>query len=174
MKRATLFFIATLFVFSLNAQENSPTEALTVFMVRHAEKIDNSRDPDLSEEGRKRAKELAEVLASARIGTIYSTEYVRTRETALPTAQKFELEVQMYDPKDLDAFAGQLKKEGGRHLVVGHSNTTPELVKLLGGDPGASIVEKNEYDRLYILSESANGNMETVLIRYGKKFNAKE
>lgn len=170
MKRATLFFIATLLFFGLSAQNDTKTETLTIFLVRHAEKVDSSRDPELSEEGRKRSIELAEVLKSAGINSIYSTNYIRTRETALPSAKKLKLEVKLYDPRDLVAFALRLKEEGGRHLVVGHSNTTPELVKLLGGIPGSPIVEKNEYDRLYILSESVNEKMETVLIRYGKKF----
>ena len=54
--------------------------------------------------------------------------------------------------------------------MIGHSNTTPALVQLFGGDPGTPIVEKDEYDRLYILSPGKNGKVNTVLIRCGKMF----
>ena len=37
-------------------------------------------------------------------------------------------------------------------LVVGHSNTTPQLAELLGAEPGDPIVEKTEYDRLYVIN----------------------
>jgi hypothetical protein len=50
--------------------------------------------------------------------------------------------------------------------VVGHSNTTTELVTLLGGDPGTEIEESSEYDRLYILTINSSG-VTTLLIRYG-------
>ena len=170
MKRAILFLIVALLISGLNAQDKNKTEPLTVFLVRHAEKEDNSRDPELSAEGKQRAVELAEVLKSAQIDFVYSTDYIRTRETALPTAHEFNKELQLYNPRDLAALANKLKKSRGRCLVVGHSNTTPALVKLLGGIPGEPIVEKSEYDRLYILSDRENGNTETILIRYGKKF----
>lgn len=120
------------------AAEQKP---LVVFLVRHAEKTDNARDPDLSEEGRKRTSELAGVLRSAEIGHVHSTDFIRTRETAAPVAKEAGLEVETYDPRDLAGFAKKLKETGGRHLVVGHSNTTPELTKLLGGEPGTEIDE---------------------------------
>jgi hypothetical protein len=62
--------------------------------------------------------------------------------------------------------AQSLKQDGKRFLVVGHSNTTTELVTLLGGDPGTEIEESSEYDRLYILTINASG-VTTLLIRYG-------
>ena len=55
----------------------------------------------------------------------------------------------------------------GRYLVVGHSNTTPDLVNRLGGDPGATIDEESEFDRLYVLVLHPDGSVVTVLLRYG-------
>jgi hypothetical protein len=49
--------------------------------------------------------------------------------------------------------------------VVGHSDTTPELVKLLGGEPGSPIAP-DEYDRMYILTLSADGKASTTLLRF--------
>jgi hypothetical protein len=52
--------------------------------------------------------------------------------------------------------------------VVGHSNTTPAAVELLGGEPGAEIDEADEYDRLYILTIATSGEVSTVVLRYGE------
>lgn len=149
---------------------NNEQESLVIFLVRHAEKVDNSRDPELSEAGKQRAIELAETLKSSEIEFIHSTDFIRTRNTAKPFAKSINKELSIYDYADLEAFANSIKSKGGRHLVVGHSNTTPNLVKLLGGEPGKPIVEKAEYDRLYILTFNGNGKVNTVLLRYGKKF----
>ena len=168
-KLLLLIFIVSTFIVDSQAQ-NEADKSFVVFLVRHAEKVDNSRDPKLSEAGKQRAVELAETLKSAEIDFIHSTNFVRTRATVLPFAETLNKEVLIYDYANLENFAKSIKKKGGRHLVVGHSNTTPSLVKLLGGDAGAPIVEKNEYDRLYVLSFNENGSVSTVLLRYGKKF----
>ena len=73
-----------------------------------------------------------------------------------------------YDPRDLTGFAARLHATSGRHLVLGHSNTTPELVAALGGEPGTPIAEM-EYDRLYIVTITAAG-VSTVLVRFGQRF----
>ena len=95
-----------------------------------------------------RAARLAEMLASKSIERILTTDYHRTRETAAPLAALLGVDVELYDPRALQEAAATLRREGGKVVVVGHSNTTPSLVGLLGGDPGAPIAE-NEHDRLY-------------------------
>ena len=157
---------------AVTAYTSIPTTAIAapentvVFLVRHAEKADTSRDPELSEAGRQRASELAQVLRDAHIDHIHSTNYIRTRETAAPSAAMLGLKSEFYDPTQLAEFAQTLTQQGQRHLVVGHSNTTPELVRLLGGDPGSPIEESGEYDRLYIVTVGESG-VTTVLMRYG-------
>ena len=150
-----------------NGSPGNEGDHLVVFLVRHAEKVDQSKDPDLSGAGYQRAEELARTLADASIGQVHSSDFIRTKETAKPVAELFGLEIELYDPRDLNTLADQLKASGGRHLVVGHSNTTPAMVEILGGDPGSAIEEENEYDRLYILT-LAKGEVQTVLLRYGK------
>jgi hypothetical protein len=56
-----------------------------------------------------------------------------------------------------------VKSLSGAVLVVGHSNTLPELVRAFGGAPGADIAD-NEYDRLYQLSVGPGGAVTTVLL----------
>ena len=81
-------------------------------------------------------------------------------------AELLMLEIEPYDPRNLPEFATKLRAKETRQLVVGHSNTTPELVALLGGDPGDEIDEPNEYDRLYIVTIN-NKQVSSVLMRYG-------
>ncbi|MCI5047751.1 MAG: histidine phosphatase family protein [Aquisalinus sp.] len=149
----------------------TPSVETTVYLVRHAEKQAGA-NPSLTEAGETRADQLAERLADAELQYIHSTNYKRTLETAAPVAQELGLEVQLYDPRDLPAFARQLKEQGGRHLVVGHSNTTPALVSALGGDPGTPIDEKSEYDRLYIVTFYADSTVSTDLQRYRVRYDA--
>jgi len=102
------------------------------------------------------------------ITNIHSSDTKRTRDTAAPLAKRLGLEVEIYDPRDLPAMATKLKAASGRHLVVGHSNTTPQLTELLGGDGGTPIVEATEYDRLYIVTTDDGGPVKSYLTRYGK------
>ena len=155
----------------LHAQSH---EAAVVYLVRHAEAVApelraDPKNPHLSETGRMRAEHLAYVLGDAGLTKILSTDFHRTRETARPLAEKLGLDVGSYDPYDLPGFAEALRGMRGRILVAGHSNTTPKLVALLGGDPGPPIDEKTEYDRLYVVVLGADGGVTTTLLRYGAR-----
>ena len=154
---------------SNGANSDTPT---VIYLVRHAEKQSEQSaqadDPDLTAAGFERAQQLARVLRDAKLTAIYSTDYKRTQKTAQPLVKLANLPLTSYDPRALQTLADKLKKSTGRVLVVGHSNTTPELVELLGGNAGASIDEASEYDRLYILF--LHGDSVTTLIqRYGRQ-----
>lgn len=122
----------------------------TIYLVRHAEKAEGD-DPDLTDAGWQRAEELSTVLSDKGLTRIYSSNYRRTQQTAEPIAATTGLPVYDYDARDLPALALRLKAECGVCLVVGHSDTTPELAELLGGQRGPDYDEKHEYDRLYVI-----------------------
>ncbi|MCH7533997.1 MAG: histidine phosphatase family protein [Gemmatimonadetes bacterium] len=145
------------------------SDATVVYLVRHAERAeDGTSDPVISLPGWDRSRLLAEMLADAGLTNIHTTDLRRTRATGRPTAEAQGLDMDLYDPRDLSAFADRLRGMPGRHLVLGHSNTTPQLVSLLGGEPGDPI-EELEYDRLYIVTLGDEG-ASTVLIRFGSPF----
>lgn len=140
-------------------------QATVIYLVRHAEKVDDSADPDLSDAGRIRAAELARVLGAAGVTAVFSSDFKRTRQTAEPLAEALGLTIATYDPRDPAATASMLRSRGGRTLVVGHSNTVPGLVVALGGGP-VNAIEDSEYDRLYIVVLSGE-QVTTNLLRYG-------
>jgi phosphohistidine phosphatase SixA len=160
---------------SENTDENTVdnTGETIIYLVRHAEKVTGEqagRDPALTQDGAARAKLLADLLSAKNISTIYSSDYIRTRDTAAPLAQNLDLEITIYDPKDLEMLAAKIIDNGGGHLVVGHSNTIPETVTALGGDGGTPIYETSEYDRLYTVTIPENGSVHTILTSYGTPY----
>lgn len=137
-------------------------EPTAIYVVRHAEKAAGGKDPELTAEGQVRAQNIAAILQKAGITHVFSTPYLRTQQTARPLAQRRNVPVESYDPRAPQALVDKVKSLEGAVLVVGHSNTVPELVRLFGGPPGADIPD-SEYDRLYQLVPGPAG-VTTVLL----------
>lgn len=143
-----VFFLSLIPGFGLPREEPGSDPVGEIVLVRHAETTGTGSERPLSRTGRERAETLADRLSGLEIERILSTDTVRTRSTAEPLAQRLGLEVEIYDHERLEELAAALRRDGGRVLVVGHSNTTPDLVELLGGEAGSPIAE-DEHDRLY-------------------------
>ena len=158
-----LTFIYTSSVFA-QTQVSEQNQEPTIILFRHAEKMNTSRDPDLSPVGIERSNTLFHMLKDLEITAIYSTSYKRTMQTIQPLADSLELTVNPYDPRDLTGFAEMLKKTTGVILVSGHSNTTPTLSSLILGYEVAKINE-DEYDNLFIIT-SASTNPVLTKLRY--------
>ncbi|WP_229407884.1 SixA phosphatase family protein [Massilia puerhi] len=138
-------------------------EPTAIYLVRHGEKASTGQDPALTAQGQLRAQNIATILHRSGIQAIFSTPTARTLQTAQPLAQQLGLTVEHYDPAAPKALVEKVKARDGAVLVVGHSNTLPELVRLFGGEPGADIAD-NEYDRLYQLSAAPGGATRTVVL----------
>lgn len=154
-------------VFSLALAMLAPlaasAEPTMIYLVRHGEKLATGKDPELSAAGEARAQNIATILQKAGVASIFSSPTMRTVQTAKPLAQRGGITVQVYDPAAPKALVEKVKAQSGAVLVVGHSNTLTELVRLFGGAPGADIAD-NEYDRLYQLIPGSNGAITTVLL----------
>ncbi|MGB0989160.1 MAG: SixA phosphatase family protein [Pseudoalteromonas spongiae] len=123
-------------------------QSYSLFLVRHAEKLADSKDPALSICGKKRASQLADILAKADIKAIYSTNYTRTLQTAAPLSTKQAIVISNYQPNKLKELALHLQHKQQNALIVGHSNTTPMLAKLLSKQTVAPLSEQ-DYHYLY-------------------------
>jgi broad specificity phosphatase PhoE len=123
----------------------------TIFIVRHAEKTTSGGDdPQLSDAGRTHAKSLAKMLKDAGITMICATEFKRTRETAAPLAKVLGITVSTLPSKNTAALVSTLRQRKANALVVGHTNTIPDLIKALGIDAPINIAE-SEYDNLFVV-----------------------
>ena len=167
-RRLLVSVLVGLVLFPLSTGIAAGSDPLVVFLVRHAEKVDSSRDPELSPAGQARAEALVRALADAGVERVHSTDFIRTRDTAAPLAAALGLEVELYDPHKLSELAETVKRASGRHLIVGHSNTTPKAVEALGGEPGPEFDEASEFDRLYVVTIGADGATSTIRMRYGE------
>jgi broad specificity phosphatase PhoE len=144
MKRLIFSFLL-LAVFASMATAQS-----TIFVVRHAEKADAAKDPDLAEVGRARAEALARMLRDTNITAIYATEFKRTQQTAAPLAKALGIIVTTLPAENRAALIAKLRALNGNALVVGHGDTIPDLIKGLGISDPINIAE-NDYDNLFVV-----------------------
>jgi broad specificity phosphatase PhoE len=142
----------------------------SVFVVRHAEKADPS-DPDtpLSSAGEARAQALAATLMGKGVHAVYATEFKRTQQTAAPTALAAGVDVAVITNAERTTLIERARAVpmGSAVLIVGHSNTVPEIVRELSGETVDGINE-NEFDNLYEVVFEADGRKRLVHSRYGE------
>ena len=130
-------------------QENN--EIFTIYLVRHSEKdlaSDNYSDPPLTPCGAQRSESLSDFLSAVDLDAVYSTNYNRTKSTALPTATAKGLEIKQYNPGKLKEFANVLLESKQDVLVVGHSNTTGVLAGLFVNEKLGEF-DLDIYNRVY-------------------------
>jgi len=143
MIKLNVFIVVVLLLQPCLASDN-----FTLYLVRHAEKQTESKNPQLTQCGKERAEQLATLLSVANIKSIYSTRYQRTMSTAAPLSRKHNIAIKNYDPRALEQFALHVKQQKENALIVGHSNTTPQLTQLLSNQKVATLSEK-EFQTLY-------------------------
>lgn len=153
---------------AVTAFANGGPRITTVVLVRHAEKAGEHGDVPLSDAGRARAAELTRVLTAVPFEAIYTTPFERTRSTAGPVAKHAGL-----TPVEVTAgktYAGEMAKiirekhEGGTVLVVGHSNTTPDVIRALGAQ--VPEIADSTYDDLFVVT-MVEGAVKVLPLRYG-------
>jgi phosphohistidine phosphatase SixA len=149
VKRAALLLHA--FIVALAPSQNARAQE-AIYIVRHAERLDQSPDSPLSTDGVGRAYRLRDMLRGAGVTHIFISERRRTLETAKPLADALGLEPQQLPAADGRALASQLAalKPHDRALVVGHSNTVPELLSALNVATPVTIGD-TEYDNVFIV-----------------------
>ncbi|MFS4417121.1 SixA phosphatase family protein [Maribacter sp. 2307ULW6-5] len=160
MKAHSLIAICLL-VFTLACKEDTPPSepilkgSTTFYLIRHAEKERSNpedADPELNQKGLGRAMHWAEILDDVSLDAIYSTDYNRTSMTAAPVSVKQNVDVQYYDQETWDI--DKLKRDhiNQKVLIVGHSNTTPDMVNKLLGEEKYGQLDDNENGALFIVT----------------------
>ncbi len=121
----------------------------TVYIVRHAEKVNETDSTDLSPVGRQRADALADSLTGRGIDSILTTPYRRTRQTAQPLARRVGIQLVDYPASPIREVVNRINRM--RHktvVVVGHSNTILDIAGGLGARPTLLRIESGDYDNL--------------------------
>lgn len=155
----------------------SEFKVTTVYLVRHAEKAAApAADPPLTEAGTKRAEDLVRKLSKAGIKTISTSQFQRTKQTAEPLAKQLGIQntvipVRMdtmnsrqLSPEYLKQVSELVASSAGSVLIVGHSNTVPELIKALGGDI-APAIDDATYDDLFVVTVYAKGKAKVAHLK---------
>ncbi|RZN80325.1 MAG: phosphoglycerate mutase [Winogradskyella sp.] len=139
----------------------------TYYLIRHAEKDrsdKSNRNPHLTEKGLKRADNWASVLKDVKFDAVYSTNYNRTKETALPTAKANNLELEFYDPRNMASKDFMTNTKGKKVLIVGHSNTTPMFVNALLSEKKYDMIADDNNANLYIVTITKDSKSSTILV----------
>jgi len=138
----------------------------TVVLVRHAEPQTSGADPGLTTAGRKRAELLGFMFQHAGVTALFTSEFRRTKETAQPLAVRVSLVPEVLPGLNTAAHRDHvLAVPSGVALVVGHTNTVPQLIAALGAGNNAQIAV-NEFDRMFIVSLRGAGGASLLSLRY--------
>jgi broad specificity phosphatase PhoE len=135
-----LFFPVLLVLASACTTALPAEPAPAFYVVRHLNTPEGQRDPDLAAEGRRVAALLAGWFGEAPPQAIYVSHYRRARQTAAPLAARLGLTPIVYDPADTPGLVARVRAGPLPALVVGHSNTVPDVVAALGGTRPGPLV----------------------------------
>jgi broad specificity phosphatase PhoE len=138
-----------------------------VYLVRHAERVDQSSDSPLSAAGEARAQRLATALRDAGLTRIFTTELQRTVQTAAPIAAAAQISATAVPAGSVDRLVSTLQSLGShdRVLVVGHSNTLPNILTGLGVAASVAIAD-SEFDNLFVVVSHPGAAPTFLRIRY--------
>ena len=156
------FFALALALFVAAASSQAVLAADTVFVIRHLQKADGA-DPPLTAQGAANAQALASMLAKSGVTAIFATSTKRAMQTAQPLAAKLGITITPYDPADPAGLARRVASTPGAVLVVGHSNTVPELVARFGGKQPVTLSEQ-DYGTVFVVT-AADGMVSEVEVQ---------
>lgn len=108
------------------------------FVMRHLNTPEGQRDPDLLPEGQAAAQRVPDLIGT-RPAIIYVSNYKRTAQTAAAVAARYRLTPVLYDPADTPGLLARVQAGPRPALIVGHSNTVPDIVAGLGGTRPAPL-----------------------------------
>jgi phosphohistidine phosphatase SixA len=128
----------------------------TIFLVRHADKASDDTDAPLNDAGHRRAQCLANTLADAHIGQIFTSDLQRTQQTAAPLAEKLHVKPEAIPLARPDQLVKAIRSgKAANVLVVWHDATLPSVLRALGA-PEIPPIAHTEYDRFFILTMSGD------------------
>lgn len=161
------------------AANDGSFKVTTVYFVRHAERgSEPAADPGLSEIGKTRSQALARMLEKAGVKAIYTSQFSRSIQTAEPLAAQLGITVvpltmtlSSSNPREvteesIKAITDKIYEHAGEGvLVIGHGNTIPQAIKMLGGD-NIPVIDEQKYDDLFVVTVYEKGKAKVVNLKY--------
>ena len=153
-----LLFFMTLLIVSCSSSYN-------LYIVRHAEKLDNTPYSVLSAQGHQRAAVLRDSLLHKKVDLIFATQFQRAQETAQPLAAALNKPLLIYRNNAIDSIVSVLKQKKSKNiLLVAHSGNIPSIIEGLTGEK-VKAIDENEYDNFYII-KNKKGTIELIQKKY--------
>lgn len=164
---------------NVQASANEDFKVTTIYFVRHAERSNEpAADPVLNEAGIARSQALARMLEKAEIKAIYTSQFRRAIQTAEPLAAQLGITVapqtmtsspsnpREVSEESLQQIINEIYKHSGESLlVIGHTNTIPQVIKMLGGD-AVPAIDEQAYDDLFIVTLYEKGKAKVIRLKY--------
>jgi broad specificity phosphatase PhoE len=145
----------------------------TVIVIRHAEKESvGEPDPAQSEAGNARAALLVRMFGEAggagRLNAIYTSPALRNRQTVAPLAARLGITPIVAPADDARALAHRALREnsGKRVMIVGHTNTVPQLVAALSGRDDIPKMDEHDFSTMYIVTVPRIGRANVLRLTY--------
>lgn len=131
-------------------------------MVRHAEKSTvPPNDPPLTDNGKVRSESLKNILKDKNIKAIFSTQTIRTRETATPLSRLINVPIQSYSNDTMIAFMQSVIALKKNALIVGHSNTLLPMLDALQLSHNTTTIPDAVHNNIFII-KTKNGKVAKV------------
>ena len=130
--------------------------ASTFYVMRHLNTPEGATDPDLTAEGQRNAQLLANWFGDNPPASIFVSSTKRAQQTAAPLAAKLGIEPRIYDPRDTRFLISEIMKEPPPVLIVGHSNTVPDIVEGLSGRRPEALTHE-DFGDIWVISGDRRG-----------------
>ncbi|MGI9570779.1 MAG: phosphoglycerate mutase family protein [Desulfobulbia bacterium] len=144
----SLFFVLLPITQASTSELSCGTPPERIYLLRHTEQVDNTGNSPLSEEGHARAKALIDVIGNDAIQTIYTTESIRTVETATPLASHKGIKIQQIPRVKYDKLMSEIcnNNSGKTIVVVGQWGNLKVIIPNLGVE-----FEYPDYGKLFVV-----------------------
>ncbi len=136
-----------------------------IYILRHTEKsIKNPENPNLSDIGIRHAKYWKKTLKHIEFDRVFTTKFKRNKKTAEILSQELKIKPELYYPMSFEVLKFVEEIKGEKVLIIGHSNTIPDMVNRLIGETKYPPMSHKNYDQLYIIIINENGDASSSLL----------
>ncbi len=149
--------------------QESATQTTQLYIIRHTEKAsDSDENPSLSAAGIERASYWKKVLQHIEFDQVFTTDFIRNVQTAELISTESDIKPELYYPMSFDVVKFLQLVQGQKVLIIGHSNTIPDMVNRLIDETKYPPMSHENYNQLYLITINPNGDTSSSLLHIEK------